>query len=468
MDFFFDMLRVEKATKAKPKPKPKSSSMPRSTGTSGSASNSAPASPRSQSAPPSNLRPDLPPRKPIGEKFKETARAAGESLKRAKRKAADGSKRACAPIAASAKSVFRVGTRKLGGDDPNSKARRAWTWTLGRQLRIWRVIHALACLTAGVSRVNAPAAVYLFLFTAQCALAPAGGLYQGTARKENLDRTQQLHAWFQQRRLLWLTVTASSACLGAQLALHIALGATGTSLVYAETGVWRAVGIHRFQDGDDLAAAIVPDLILLIVSAFILAVVRTTCARAMTNRFKHAVTQVITMQRRLRRAGEAWRVDAGFDGNSLTEAALASLQIARRESSKDQSSNEGAGPGTNVDHRVQPADERYEPYVEVIPATRTSSRAAALWRAVGSVAAAAAGAWHPSLLNCAVFLVAVRFFLFFVWAIRLTGPFVLFNSYRWRTLLRTPRIDGSRSLLTRWAACVPCAGGWRPRRSSRT
>lgn len=63
-----------------------------------------------------------------------------------------------------------------------------------------------------------------------------------------------------------------------------------------------------------------------------------------------------------------------------------------------------------MDHRVQPADERYEPYVEVIPATRTSSRAAALWRAVGSVAAAAAGAWHPSLLNCAVFLVAVRFF----------------------------------------------------------
>jgi hypothetical protein len=51
-----------------------------------------------------------------------------------------------------------------------------------------------------VSRVNAPAAVYLFLFTAQCALAPAGGLYQGTARKESLDRTQRLHAWFQQVR----------------------------------------------------------------------------------------------------------------------------------------------------------------------------------------------------------------------------------------------------------------------------
>ena len=103
MDFFFDMLRVEKATKAKPKPKPKSSSMPRSTSTSApTRSTSAPASPTSTTAPPSNLRPDLPPRKPIGEKFKETARAAGESLKRAKRKAADGSKRACAPIASEA------------------------------------------------------------------------------------------------------------------------------------------------------------------------------------------------------------------------------------------------------------------------------------------------------------------------------------------------------------------------------
>ena len=265
----------------------------------------------------------------MGEKLRENVRAAGDALRQAKQKAADGSKRACAPIAAGARSAFRVGRRKIGGDDPNSKARRAWSWALARALRVWRVAHALACLAAGVSRVNAPSAVYLFLFTAQCSLAPAGGLYQGTARKESLDRTHRLHAWFAQRRLLWLTTTASAGCLAAQIALHVALRATG-DVVRADTGVWRAMGIHRFDDGADAALAVVPDVLLLFVSSVALTVVRSVCALAMTNRFKHAVKQVMTLQRGLRRRGEPWKVDAGFDDTvGLTEAALAALQSAK-------------------------------------------------------------------------------------------------------------------------------------------
>ena len=276
----------------------------------------------------------------MGEKLRENVRAAGDALRQAKRKAADGSKRACAPIAAGAKSAFRVGRRKIGGDDPNSKARRAWSWALARTLRVWRVAHALACLAAGVSRVNAPSAVYLFLFTAQCSLAPAGGLYQGTARKESLDRTHRLHAWFAQRRLLWLTVTASGACLTAQIALHVALRATGDDVLLANAGVWRAMGIHAFDDGADAALAVVPDVLLFLISSVALTVVRCVCALAMTNRFKHAVKQVMTLQRRLRRRGEPWRVHAGFDGTvGLTEAALAALQSAKEESLKEEDSS---------------------------------------------------------------------------------------------------------------------------------
>ena len=406
MDFLFDLWRTERATEGKKtKAKPKSSSMTRSSST----SRSAPASPpRSQSAPAPPTRstsnttvPNLPPRKPMGEKLRENVRAAGDALRQAKQKAADGSKRACAPIAAGAKSAFRVGRRKIGGDDPNSKARRAWSWALARTLRVWRVAHALACLAAGVSRVNAPSAVYLFLFTAQCSLAPAGGLYQGTARKESLDRTHRLHAWFAQRRLLWLTVTASGACLTAQIALHVALRATGDDVLLANAGVWRAMGIHAFDDGADAALAVVPDVLLFLISSVALTVVRCVCALAMTNRFKHAVKQVMTLQRRLRRRGEPWRVHAGFDGTvGLTEAALAALQSAKEESLKEEDSS----PSTTR------ADERLEAYVEVIPPTRTSSRAAALWRAVGSAATAAAGSWRPALLNGAVFLVAVAHF----------------------------------------------------------
>ena len=411
MDFLFDLWRTERATEGKKtKPKPKSSSMTRSSST----SRSAPAPPTTSTS--ITTVPNFPPRKPMGEKLRENVRAAGDALRQAKQKAADGSKRACAPIAAGAKSAFRVGRRKIGGDDPNSKARRAWSWALARPLRVWRVAHALACLAAGTSRVNAPSAVYLFLFTAQCSLAPAGGLYQGTARKESLDRTHRLHAWFSQRRLLWLTVTASGACLAAQIALHVALRATG-DVVRAETGVWRAMGIHRFDTGADAAAAVVPDVLLLLTSSVALTVVRSVCALAMTNRFKHAVKQVMTLQRGLRRRGKPWKVHAGFDGTvGLTEAALAAIQSAKDagESSTTMAPNEGndspASRDANHDSPSTRVDERLEAYVEVIPPTRTSSRAAALWRVLGSAATAAAGSWRPSILNAAVFLVAVAHF----------------------------------------------------------
>ena len=131
MDFLFDLWRTERATEGKKtKAKPKSSSMTRSSST----SRSAPAPPTTSTS--ITTVPNLPPRKPVGEKLRENVRAAGDALRQAKQKAADGSKRACAPIAAGAKSAFRVGRRKIGGDDPNSKARRAWSWALARTLRV--------------------------------------------------------------------------------------------------------------------------------------------------------------------------------------------------------------------------------------------------------------------------------------------------------------------------------------------
>ena len=64
---------------------------------------------------------------------------------------------------------------------------------------MWRLIHAVSCLAAACARVNLPSAVYLLLFVWQCSVAPGGGLYRGTSRKEVLTRADKLRAWFTQR-----------------------------------------------------------------------------------------------------------------------------------------------------------------------------------------------------------------------------------------------------------------------------
>ena len=65
-------------------------------------------------------------------------------------------------------------------------------------------------------------------------------------------------------------MTLSGASLLAQTCLHAVLQVTGTSLVNAKSGIWRAVGIHRFNTSDDFAFAVVPDMMLFIINAFVL------------------------------------------------------------------------------------------------------------------------------------------------------------------------------------------------------
>jgi len=65
-------------------------------------------------------------------------------------------------------------------------------------LELWRILHAVSCLAAAVTRVNLPSTVYLLCFVAQVSLAPGGGRYCGT-RRATTGRAAVLHAWFTQR-----------------------------------------------------------------------------------------------------------------------------------------------------------------------------------------------------------------------------------------------------------------------------
>lgn len=71
-------------------------------------------------------------------------------------------------------------------------------WVRNRPLRLWRLLHALSCFAAAVTRVNVPSAVYLFFFVAQASLAPGGGSY-GVKNRVEMSRVEVLHAWFTQR-----------------------------------------------------------------------------------------------------------------------------------------------------------------------------------------------------------------------------------------------------------------------------
>ena len=173
-------------------------------------------------------------------------------------------------------------------------------WLVSRPLRAWRVCHALSCLAMACARVNLASAVYLSLFVAQCSLGAGGrvGLYRGTSRRLWVSRTDRYRAWLTQRRLLALTALAAAANALAQLALHLALLASGTSLVVAKGAPWTALGVHRFATADDFARAVVPDIILFVVIAPVTLVVHRACRLAQRRWLRNAVGRVVAMRAR--------------------------------------------------------------------------------------------------------------------------------------------------------------------------
>lgn len=90
------------------------------------------------------------------------------------------------------------GSASIASRRPAEILREGREWTLSRPLRLWRLIHAMSCFAAAVSRVNVPSALYLFFFVAQVSLVPLGAVYRGTSRVE-MSRIEVLHAWFKQR-----------------------------------------------------------------------------------------------------------------------------------------------------------------------------------------------------------------------------------------------------------------------------
>lgn len=72
-------------------------------------------------------------------------------------------------------------------------------WVRTRPLWLWRLLHAVSCLAAAVTRVNVPSAVYLFFFVAQVSMAPGGGSHGVWKNRAEMSRVEVLHAWFTQR-----------------------------------------------------------------------------------------------------------------------------------------------------------------------------------------------------------------------------------------------------------------------------
>jgi hypothetical protein len=66
------------------------------------------------------------------------------------------------------------------------------------------------------------------------------------------DQARAVHGWITQRRLVGVTAAAALSSVLAQTALHAVLSLSGTKLVFAESAIWRALGIHRFEQGSEV------------------------------------------------------------------------------------------------------------------------------------------------------------------------------------------------------------------------
>ena len=203
-------------------------------------------------------------------------------------------------------------------------------------------------------------------------------------------------------------------------------------MVLARGPSWRATGVHRFLDADDAALAFVPDLVLFLLNVVALVVVRRVCATAARRRFKHAVGQVVKLQRRLRWAGKTWRVRDGTpgggegegegDGGSanggegdggrvrVRDAAIRVIVAARADAAAERGVD-----AASVSLSDLSLDDvffgRCDPFADPLPRVTASNRAAAAYRAAGSLATAAAGAWTPTVINLVVFLAAAAHFI---------------------------------------------------------
>ena len=294
-------------------------------------------------------------------------------------------------------------------------------WLVSRPLRAWRVCHALSCLAMACARVNLASAVYLSLFVAQCSLGAGGrvGLYRGTSRRLWVSRTDRYRAWLTQRRLLALTALAAAANALAQLALHLALLASGTSLVVAKGAPWTALGVHRFATADDFARAVVPDIIMFVVIAPVTLVVHRACRLAQRRWLRNAVGRVVAM----RASDEIFSKLVSRAERERTRTRYPSRKVLL---TSDEGAETNAGGSVPEEGSSDVRSKRLEKAffssaprdassifadVTPVPRYRSDARFAATCRALGAVACAASGAWTPAAIQAFAFLSAVVYFL---------------------------------------------------------